>query len=175
MPRMLTCLRPSSWIALTLALSACGGNVVVDGSATATAASNAVIVKVPAPNGICSLSAATAPADAVFLLVASQPVTCAEPEPVTDLLCGSMSSFWEACIPLASALAPTTINFDAYTPNVELIKCATSSVGLIQSGALAITAVDPSSMTFTLSDPSQQPQGNTFPTADGTYDAIRCP
>jgi hypothetical protein len=175
-------------MALTLALSGCGGNVVVDGSA-ASQASNALVVKVPVPGGICAVGAAQDPPGAVFLLVASQPITCAQPELLLDLECPAgpqPSAVWEACIPLQPPLAPTTIDILAFAPPVTLAVatagCANRSEGIVQDGALAITTVDPSSMTLTLSGTTQQllkngaiGDGTYEVSADGTYEALRCP
>jgi hypothetical protein len=175
-------------MALTLALSGCGGNVVVDGSAAAQA-SNALVVNVPEPDGICAVVAAKGAPGAVFLLVASQPITCAHPELLLDLRCpageAEPSTLWEVCIPLQPPLAPMTTDILAIAPLVELASapagCANSSGEILQQGALAITTVDSSSMTLTLSGTSQQvftafPGGTAYEVnADGTYEALRCP
>jgi hypothetical protein len=170
-------LRLLPWIALSLTLFGCGGKVVVD-------ASNALVIKEPAPGDLCDVL--MQPPAVIYLLVASQPVTCAPPvlqelqQPQLNQCPPGLPPAWELCVALAPALVPQTIDFEDVGSNItelafvdEYGDCLGGSIGV---GTLAITAVHPASMMVTISgtdpvDPAVPPGYG----ADGTYDALRCP
>jgi len=189
------CLRSPATMAIALALFGCGGKVAVDreaGSAPpAGIAGNAlVLTQTPPDDFLCSSDVDEYPnlypPGTVYLFVASQPITCAQPElvwgPPPDMHCAPAAAghpfLWEACIPLLPELAPETIDFYSYGAYAELASvtpdCSTASLPLLQAGTIAITMVDPSSVTFSLSGTDQTLlEGHVA--SDGTYEALRCP
>jgi hypothetical protein len=185
--------RTPTWIALTLALSGCGGKVAIDGELSKPGDSggapeiwNALLMTKMDPNGLCSFHAEQNQPGAVFLFVASQPITCEQPE-LPGLQCSAETpgqpSLWEICIPIQPELAPKALDFHSYGGYANFASmapdCGPTVLGFLQQGSLAITAVDPSTVTFTLSgtnDPviNPPPPGNEM-AADGEYAALRCP
>jgi hypothetical protein len=157
----------------------CGGKVAVDGS-------RALVVQTQ-PYNWCW--APTNPPEAVYLLVASQSITCAAPTLVMDHLCletNAQVPTWEACIPLQHDLAPEHLDLqaDGNWPTASFLSLglAVGSPAVLNcisgssAGSLTITSVQPSSMAFTLmgtNTASGDEDGDV--TADGTYDAFRCP
>ena len=185
---MPSCSRLLPGTVLALTLLGCGGKVVVDGTGTPAAAVNALVVKDPDPNGACLIQADTDPPGAVFLLVTSQPINCAQAE-MPLLGCPEETAGpafqWEMCIPLQPEIAPAKIDFTAYTPDVQLgsvgADCMNEEYATVPKGIVTITAVAPTSITVTLSGTNQPPVGGgaviTTGTvlSDGTYEAPRCP
>jgi hypothetical protein len=182
MPGMLP-LRPPTWPPLALALLGCGGNVVVDGTGAGdgAAASNALITTMPDPGGLCTMHPDQVPAGGSFLLLASQPVTCASPDLPnvfpTNCPTGSSSPLWEVCIALQPGLVATTIDLHTYGPSANFVTngpaCSNASEGMLQFGTVAITSVTPSSATVTLLGTDSQ--GVEMLDSDGSYQAVRCP
>ncbi len=137
------------------------------------------------PNGPCFGGAN--PPNAVFVMVANRPITCAKPTPPDIAPYGStnFSGFvWEVCFAVAPAdLVPGTLTIDSVSPPWGMAYEADADGstpcgggGVLCDGTLTIASVQESSVTFSLS-------GTDFTScnlsltvsSDGTYTASRCP
>jgi hypothetical protein len=150
------------------------GGAVADGGPSA-----ALVVNAADPNSPCYNNASENPPGAVFVLVASQAITCAQTlPPAFDAGCNA-SLVSEFCVGLApSSLVLGTIDFTAGVANAgyayiggcpEYAGCCGGYTNFNKRGTMNITAVNSSSVTFTLSGPDGDATGN------GTYTALRCP
>lgn len=187
MPSMSSRWRPLiTSTSLALALSGCGGNVVIDESSSETSTStppeiaNALLVTKPIANGLCAYGIDQNQPGTVFLYVAGQPITCAKPELFSPDTCATVTPgqpSWEICIPIQPELGPKDYDFHSYggyTNYVTEAPGCTSVWGVLQQGFMSIKAVDPSTVTFTLS--GTDPMNPGFEMAsDGAYEALRCP
>jgi hypothetical protein len=144
------------------------------------------VVKNPGPIGPCIASPNVHVPGEVFLLVASQPISCDAPLPAgfSDPGCGPSAYTWEICFPFApAALTPSSFTF---TPSSNPLSSAVSDVGgcpgtccaseapFPVAGSLTITAASNASVSFTLAGTTGNDGGGTV-TSDGSYVAPRCP
>jgi hypothetical protein len=141
--------------------------------------STALVVGAADPNSPCYNNAAENPDAAVFVVVASQPITCAQTlPPEFDGGCSS-SLVSEFCVGLApSSLVVGTLDFAVDVANAgyayvggcpQYQGCCGGYTNFDRRGTMSITAVSASSVTFTLAGPDGDATGN------GTYTALRCP
>jgi hypothetical protein len=190
--------RPSPWIpgTLALALVACGGNVVVDGSPSTTVTStttsaggtttttgaggggggsSAVLLRNMPPDGLCDPDPTTHPPDAVFLYVASRPISCANPVLPDFGGCGTDPFTWEVCVSLSLAAAPTSIDLSSYPYATEEVQvcadCACKGGGIFNTGTLDVSDVTATSAQIDLIGTNEP----GLALADGVYTAPRCP
>jgi hypothetical protein len=209
----LTC-RSSALVLPSLLLASACGDVIVDETATSSAGAGAtsasastsasagtggagsggggiaggtqaVVVTSTDGTGPCALSPTMDPSD-VFLLVASQPISCdATLAPgFSDPGCLPSPFVWELCFPLApSQLVPGSFAFTETSNPLGSAEadsggcsgsCCAGGESFPVSGTFTITAASASSVAFTLAGTSKN-IGPGVIDADGSYVASICP
>jgi hypothetical protein len=185
--------RIPGWTGACAFMLGCGARVIDGTSPGSTSATGggepapiAVVARAADPGGPCYLNESLNPSGAVFVIVASESITCSEtlPAAITDTTCGPGSPFvWEVCVALLpSSLAIGTVDLTAAGLNAEEMdvgrcngNCCGGSSVFSGQGTLEITAVDASSVTFALAGTSESASVDGTVTANGTYTAPRCP
>jgi hypothetical protein len=199
-------------VTLALAVAACGGKVVVDENTTPTSGTgtggaaanqgassgtgvgggtgsgfNAIVTR--GLSGPCVVNAMTIPPGEVFLLLASQPITCDATLPAgfTNPECAPTPFNWEICFAFApAALTPNTWSFVGVDNPLHSAEsdvggcagqCCASASAFPTTGSLTITAASASSVSFTLEGTTGLAgfHGNGTIDSDGSYVAPRCP
>ncbi len=171
------------WGTAATILLACGGQQGPTGNAGGTSAPTALVVSSADVNGPCFANESQNRPGWIFLIIASQPITCSQTLPAAlGNPCGEGPMVWEVCVALpSSALAVGTVDFTMGMTNVEEQDtggcsnpgecCAAEDLDGL--GSVAISASDSSSVTFKLT--ARGLAGDSSVSPDGTYTAMRCP
>ena len=177
-----------------------GGGIDTGGAGGGGPLTNVLITRSLDPHGPCVTNAADNPPGALFMLVASAPISCAQTLPAAMAAVYEAPTFpclidgpftWEVCFAIPpSFAAPGTYSLAFPSINPEEMdvggcaqpsccgggQCCAGGELVYTSGQLTVTSADASQMSFTLEGTNVMRSGaGGLVTSDGEYTAPICP